>query len=529
MKYLRGLMALIIVAMFFVPTMVPASDAVSPTDVSVSVLGYDVNPTTETVGLEVESGKSKEITLYVVNKSASRLSVYIVTAESDDEHVKIEQTGSSAPVLKPAGDSDSGDVMTITAKISADTRINTGARPVHVDLHLQDLDGSNYAVVTLNFSVDVTSAYDSTSYYNKFLGIFPNTLDGFMGSSWFAALVSFVIMQILMWGACLLALPVALRIMKVNKAGEDIHKLKRSVMWMSMIIVFVFSLSRSLMILGMDADAYYYMNAISNVVYVCAGAILAWNIYLFIIQRVVGNVEKSLSSEDSSLIPLFKMIGRLIISVVAVTLILASFGVDLAGLLVSAGVVSLGITLGAQNVLNQFFSGIVILSTRPFKKGDFLKINGEVYIVRKVKLMYTEFNNWGKDQIVTMPNNAVASATLINLTRGDKLARITVFASVAYDTDLEKAKSLMIQAATSHPHVILDGTVSKPSVTLTDWLDSGIQLRLACYVDDFDSNASYSGQLRETITQLFRENDIEIPYSRVQIDILSNCDSNPGA
>jgi small-conductance mechanosensitive channel len=189
--------------------------------------------------------------------------------------------------------------------------------------------------------------------------------------------------------------------------------------------------------------------------------------------------------------------------------------------MVSAGVVSLGITLGAQSVLNQFFSGIVILSTRPFKKGDFLKINGEVYIVTKVKLMYTEFTNWGKDQIVTMPNNAVASATLVNLTRGSAVARILVFVSVAYDANMTKVKEILIKAAEMHPHVIKDGSYSRPSTTMTEWLDSGVQYRLACYVDDFDDSPKYAGQLREMIFTMFKDSGIEIPYSRVQVDLLS--------
>ena len=268
------------------------------------------------------------------------------------------------------------------------------------------------------------------------------------------------------------------------------------------------------------------MSSLSTILYVAIGAMIGWEIYLFIVTSFFRNAEDSIEVDgfDTSLVPLFKMIGKLVISVVAVAVILACFGVDLGGILLSAGVVSLGITLGAQNILGQFFSGIVLLSTRPFKKGDYVKINDTVYIVRKVKLMYTEFNNWDKDQIVTMPNNVVSSASIVNLTKDSKNTRIFVYMDVAYDADLSLAKELMIKAAMMHPHVIKDGSEPMPGTRLTAFLDSGIEFRLACFVDDFDNSSHYAGQLREMMYKLFLDNDVEIPYNRLEITMLEPCD-----
>ena len=208
----------------------------------------------------------------------------------------------------------------------------------------------------------------------------------------------------------------------------------------------------------------------------------------------------------------------------AATIILAAFGVDLAGIMVSAGVITLGITFGAQEIISQFFSGIVLLSTRPFKKGDYIDLNGETYIVHKVRIMYTEFENWDRDQIVTMPNNKVSSATMINFTKGDPRTRIFIYVSVAYNANLTLAKELMIKAANMHPHVIKDKSCVPPNTRLTNFLDSGIEYRLACYVDDYDLSRHYAGQIREIIYKLFKDNGVEIPYNRLQVDILSGCD-----
>ncbi len=518
----RWLLAIVVAMLLIAPMSIPSSEATTSSEVSVSILGFDIDPMVEDVPLKLESGQSLSLVMFVVNKSSNRYSVYLDTEFSADGKVHVEGVDISSAVLKPAGSPDSEDIVTMTISVRADPHIFSGDRYVPLDLHLQDLDDSQYSIVEMGMDVTVTSTLDMGGCYNKFIGFFPNTLPGELGQPWFTAMVSVVLIVMIVWAICLIMLPLTMAILKVNKKGEDYDHLRKRVLLVTLLISTLVAINTSLLIYGIDSDTYHVVELISNVIYTILGAVLVWNVYLFIITRVVGKVETTLNNMESSLIPLFKLLGRLIIAVAAVTIILASFGVDLAGLLVSAGVVSLGITLGAQNVLGQFFSGLTLLATRPFKAGDFIQIDDDVFIVKRVGLMYSEFNNWGKDQIVTIPNNVVSSSTILNLTRGNKVARVNVYITVAYNTDIEKAKELMIQAANSNPHVVLDGSFGKPSVTLMDWISSGIQLRLSCYVDDFDASKGITGQLRESVTELFRANGIEIPYSRVQIDILSD-------
>ncbi len=521
-----ALAAALLAVMLISPIMAPEAEALSESDISITIQGMDVDPSSSPVEFNLKNGSSARLTIFIVNKSDDRLSAYITSGGSEDGYLSVSEVMGSPIVIEPYRNDGSSDIAYLQADISVGKYSDTGDSTVTIDLHIQDLDTKEYLTMPVTVIVSITSYYDDDSTYNKFFGVVPNELDKPLGSAWFASLVTFIVLMILMWVICRVTIPFILNRTKVKKDGNAMESMKRSVTWMCMVIMTMYSINLSLYILGVGPNLTFILKAFTNIVYVTAGALLIWSIYKFIITTIIGNIEKNVDTGDSSLIPLFKMIGRLVIAVSAVALILASFGVDLAGILVSAGVVSLGITLGAQNVLNQFFSGIVLLSTRPFKKGDFLKINDEVYIVTKVKLMYTEFTNWGKDQIVTMPNNVVAGATLVNLTKGSAIARITVFVSVAYDSDMELVKSLLLKAANEHPHVIKDGSVSRPSTTMTEWQDSGVQYRLACYVDDFDSSTTYAGQLREVIFDMFKKNDIEIPYSRIQIDILSDADMN---
>ncbi len=532
------LMAILMV-MVVMPSLVPESDGVTDDDVKVYIDGeYEIIGSIPEISKEIRSGSSFSITVLVANWSDSPLLLKASAGKADDlvTSVDIGIVGKTdnTPILDPKIGDRMGDVAEITLTVKADKYADNGTRAISLDITLLDMrHGVEESEIGFSIPVivDVDSSFSSGDAYNKFFGLFPNTLGAPLDNPWFTAAVTLVLWIIITILASYVVIPLFTKIVGSKKSKEDKDALKRSLTKTITILMFVIAFNECAQIVGANAEIMHMISAVSSVFYVLIGAFIAWQIYVFIVSAILNGIDEGLEIDgvDNSLLPLFKMIGKLLISVSAVALILAAFGVDLAGIMVSAGVVSLGITLGAQNTLNQFFSGIVLLSTRPFKKGDFVRINGEVYKVLKVKLMFTEFNNWDMDQIVTIPNNVVSSATIVNLTRDSPATRIFVYVSVAYSANLTLAKELMIKAANMHPHVIKDGSVSKPGTRLTNFQDSGIEYRLACFVDDFDNSSHFAGQLREMIYKLFLDNNVEIPYNRLEVTMLEPCDGKKKA
>ncbi len=388
-------------------------------------------------------------------------------------------------------------------------------------LMFRQMDDSNQAFeIVVDVMVNVDSLYYSADGNNKFLGLFPNRFSGIMGFKWVTALATIVVWVVISFIACQIVIPLFIRLFTRDNSDDDRRKIKRMLTNLVVALIAVLSINQCLTILGVGPEIRDGFGILSSVLYMVIGTLMAWTVYVFVISSLIKGMDKGTDSViDTSLIPLFKMIGKIVIAVCAMGSILAIFGVDLNGILVSAGVITLGITLGAQNILNQFFSGIVLLSTRPFKKGDFVKIGGEVYIVRKVKLMFTEFNNWDMDQIVTIPNNVVSGGTIVNMTSEDKEARAHVYVNIMYGADVKRAQELMVQAAMEHPHVIKDGSRSMPSTRMTDVSGNVITLRLAAYTDDFDSKGRYEGELRARIYQLFDNNGIPLPLNVIDVYI----------
>lgn len=502
--------------------------SITPEDVIINIDGGG-----SSIDQSIHTGSTASVTVYVTNTSDSYMSIdtYDVSNDVISTHSTVYGVDGSN-LIYPMGESSGAHIARVTVEITVNRLADTQTYNGSIILRFTDLGVSpdsgvtNYFDVEIPMTLEINSVYTMDGSYNQFFGLIPNTLQSPFNDPIVTALVTLVLWIIATVIVCEVVIPLMAKLVGNRKTPQEKKKIANTLTKTISVLMFVVAINECLNIVGTSAEIMSQVSTWSLVLYVVIGAVLAWQIYVFLVTAIINGLDDAVDVDgiDSSLIPLFKMIGKLIICVVAVTIILAAFGVDLAGIMVSAGVVTLGITFGAQEIISQFFSGIVLLSTRPFKKGDFVSINGTSYIVHKVRVMYTEFENWDKDQIVTMPNNAVSSATMVNFTKGNPRTRIFIYVSVAYDADLSLAKELMIRAAKMHPHVIVDHTCVPPVTRLNNFGSSGIEYRLACYVDDYDNSAVYAGQIREIIYKLFKDNGVQIPYNRLQLDILSDCD-----
>ena len=513
----------------------PASEALSQDDLYFNTLDDG------DMRVSFGSGETATVDLYVTNQSSSAVAIGVGSitglGDSIESSYSIEVLNSSNPssgVLMPAG--QNGSIAIITLTLKADLYADTGTFTGSVRILANAIgDDSGYVEYEMPITVEVSSVFTEGDSYNKFFGIYPNTLGAPLDSVWFTALATLVLWIIATIIVSEVVIPLFTRLVGSRKTPEEKKSLTKRLTMQITVVMFVIAINECTHIVGANAEISHLIGALSNVVYVVIGALMAWMVYMFIVTAFLKGIDEAADVDgmDMSLLPLFKMIGKLVITVLAVCAALAAFGVDFAGIMMSAGVVTLGITLGAQEILGQFFSGIVLLASRPFKKGDFIQINGTTYRVRKVRLMYTELENWDFDQVVTMPNNAVSSATLVNLSSDDyRRTRVFVYVDVAYGTDLDKAKASLEAAGRKHPHVITDGSCVPPNARVTEFADSGVTIRLACYVDDFNNSAHYAGQIRELVYKQLNEDGIEIPYNRVQVDILtdpSDYRGRPGA
>ena len=167
-------------------------------------------------------------------------------------------------------------------------------------------------------------------------------------------------------------------------------------------------------------------------------------------------------------------IVRYLLVFIGLIVLLETIGIDLSSLMVVAGALGVGIGLGLQGITNNFVSGLILLIERPIKVGDRIEvgdIKGDVVaIAPRATTVVTN------DKItVIVPNSHFVSSQVVNWSHGDPEVRISVPVPVAYASDPEEVKRVLLQVAASHAGVLSDPV---PDVLFEAFGDSALQFIL---------------------------------------------------
>ena len=234
-------------------------------------------------------------------------------------------------------------------------------------------------------------------------------------------------------------------------------------------------------------------------------------------QRLMSNVLSKMDMDDGTRHSLASGFGFLGI-IMAALLAVAVMGVSLTNLALIAGALSLGIGLGLQNIVNNFVSGIILLFERPIKVGDWVIVNGEEGIVKQINSRATEIETWKKASVI-IPNADLLSNTVTNLTHDDKWGRIEIKVGVAYDSDIEKVKEILLSVAEDHKRVLKKPA---PYVIFSNFGDSSLDFELRCYTSDILNGLSLASDLRTAIYLRFAAEHIEIPFPQQVLHVASD-------
>jgi small conductance mechanosensitive channel len=155
----------------------------------------------------------------------------------------------------------------------------------------------------------------------------------------------------------------------------------------------------------------------------------------------------------------------------------------------------------------------MIMILRPFHIGDFVEIAGSSGTVKDVGIFYTVIHT-GDNKVVTVPNGTVMAAEIINYSK-NPTRRVDLVLNVAYGTDVEKVKSILLEEAGKHELVLKDPA---PFARLTKQSESSLDFTLRVWAE----NANYwqvNFDLLETLNNRFVAEGIEIPFNQLDVHI----------
>ncbi len=194
--------------------------------------------------------------------------------------------------------------------------------------------------------------------------------------------------------------------------------------------------------------------------------------------------------------------------ILAITLTLSTLGIDLSNIALIAGALSVGIGFGLQNVVNNFVSGLILLIERPIQVGDWVVVGANEGRVKRISVRATEIETFQRASVI-VPNAELLSNSVTNWTHKNSMGRVDIPVGVAYGSDTEKVRDILLECAKECDEVL---GFPEPFVLFMDFGNSSLDFELRCFVGEIIRRLRVATEIRFMIDRRFREEGIEIPF-----------------
>jgi len=202
---------------------------------------------------------------------------------------------------------------------------------------------------------------------------------------------------------------------------------------------------------------------------------------------------------------------------VAILVALPLVGIDVTALSVFSGALGVGLGFGLQKIASNYVSGFIVLLDKSLRIGDVVTVDGRRGEVKAIASRYTVIRGIdGVESIV--PNETLITQTVSHHTYSDPRVSVVIPVCVSYESDVEKACGLLLQAAKGNARVLRE---PGPAALVQGFGDNGVDLQLVVWISD---PAVGEGRLRSDllrdILRTFRAEGIDIPYPRRDVHLI---------
>ena len=248
-------------------------------------------------------------------------------------------------------------------------------------------------------------------------------------------------------------------------------------------------------------------------------ALVTVAVALFLASWLIRQLTKRLlkGDKDANLVQLIKKVLWAAVLAILFFTALGMLGVPLGAFAFISGAIAIGIGFGAQNIINNFISGWILMGERPIRIGDLLELNGTLGRVEAINTRSTRIKRVDGVRIV-IPNSHLLENIVVNWNLGDEDIRIFVSVGVAYGSPVRQVATLIEKAVLEQDDVLKD---PEPRILFQDFGDNAL-----IFEAYFWTQLKPGGDLRRLrseirfrIDELFRENDITIAFPQRDVHL----------
>jgi small-conductance mechanosensitive channel len=213
---------------------------------------------------------------------------------------------------------------------------------------------------------------------------------------------------------------------------------------------------------------------------------------------------------DDRFLALFRRIALVVLTAVVIITVLGRYGIEISGLVATLGIGSLAIALAAQETLGDMISGFTIMIDQPYKVGDRVEIReldtwGDVI---DIGLRSTRIRTLDS-RTISVPNSVIGKGLIVNYTDPTTRYRVQTHVGIAYGSDIEKARQIMIEAIHAEEWVMKDERIE---ALFLEFGDSALVFRVRCWIESYVETRRIIDKMNTALYLALNREGIEIPF-----------------
>ncbi len=225
--------------------------------------------------------------------------------------------------------------------------------------------------------------------------------------------------------------------------------------------------------------------------------------------RFLAVAERRIKVQKGRLVQV-RRVFQLIVYSVAAILILWMFNVDVTGLVAGLGVGALVIGFALKDIIENWISGLLIVSGKTYRIGDVIRVGDLKGVVTDISLRTTTLKTYDRNEII-IPNSTLLKEKIVNLTGGKKETVASITSDVDYIFDTEKAKNAIIAVLRGHPNVVVDEKRRREIRFVVQSKEWTTEIETLFWINDPENEEFIKSQITERIKKRLEEEKILPP------------------